>query len=240
MHKQLLLRYLDMLNKLYIANWKMYLSHTQASAWLQAHGAEIAALAKENTIVICPDFTLLPNMHGLLYGAQNCAAEQAGAYTGEISAQTLKELGCSYCIVGHSERRTLFGETTQECAKKITLLQENGIIPIYCIGEQEQSSNPYAVLKSQLDPVLQEAPQHLIVAYEPVWAIGTGKTPPTAFLTEVVTWIKEYIPVNFPVIYGGSVTEVTIRELKSITIIDGFLIGKASTDFQQLKKIVLS
>lgn len=209
----------------------MYFSYIQACAWLKTHLQELTTLTQEHTIVICPDFTILSHMQEteFRYGAQNCAQELTGAYTGEVSAQTLKELGCSYCIIGHSERRRLFGETAQACAQKVQRLQECGITPIYCIGEEDFKQ----------DPVLELAPKNLIIAYEPVWAIGTGVTPTIAELQDRIGSIKEYTEDRYPVLYGGSVNGKNSAELKKVTGLDGFLIGKASTDFQELKKIVL-
>lgn len=173
-------------------------------------------------------------------GAQNCSSNQLGAYTGEISVESLQELSCNYCLVGHFERRKLFHETDLEIIAKIKLLISAQITPIICISEIQQLIN----ILDNLDLGLSNT--QIIIAYEPTWAIGTGKTPTSheisQFCQQVQLIIKtKYISLkNYLIIYGGSVTAQNITELRQIPELNGVLVGKASINFQELKKIVLS
>jgi triosephosphate isomerase len=185
---------------------------------------------------------------GFALGAQDCSPFTNGAHTGDVDALSLKQLGCIYCIVGHSERRTVYKESPELVAQKVSQLQLNGITPILCIGETaEEKSNgtTMSALEAQLKPVLtvSAATQGaLMIAYEPVWAIGTGKQPSTDELNTIVTAIKAYSATMYnkpvAVLYGGSVTADTIAQIKKVPGIDGVLIGSASTDFNSLQKIV--
>lgn len=229
---------------MYVANWKMYLTYHESLQWLRDNKPELAQLSKDNTLVMCPDFTVLADAQQqnpeLTLGAQNCASELQGALTGEVSAESLGQLGVTYCIIGHSEQRARGHDTTELYLKKLTCLNACNITPIFCIGEKHEERNRiYEVLEHQLTPVFQNN-KKLIIAYEPVWAIGTGAVPTNSDLEPVLQWIKLKTKNQYPLLYGGSVTRNTISELKKLENLDGFLIGKASTDFQELKKIVLS
>jgi len=227
---------------LYIANWKSYFTYNQSIAWLKSHSDELSKLAQHNDIIMCPDFLTLTALHArnsdVKLGAQNCSAYQPGAYTGEISAQSLNELGVAYCIVGHSERRQLFHETLDESARKINMLLMYSITPIICVSDN------YKVELSSILPHLHPTKTtHLIIAYEPISAIGTGIIPQPERIETVLAEIKQEIikfspNLLFSLIYGGSVSFSVACEFKKIPLLDGFLIGKASTDFQELKKIV--
>lgn len=220
------------------------------------HELERIAALPNVTLVLCPSYIAITPLHRILQqnsalhlGAQNCAAYTQGAYTGEVDALSLKQAGCSYCIVGHSERRTLFGETNQMVADKVIQLHRAEIIPIVCIGEtqEEQLQNAtYDVLAAQLAPILAHAAgKPIIIAYEPIWAIGTGNTPSFDTLSTLFAWLSMYVtdtsPTNaFRFLYGGSVDKNSISMLKKVPHIDGFLIGGASCDFNTLKNIVVS
>lgn len=233
-----------MKNFIYIANWKSYFTYDQSVTWLKIYGDGLNTLAEHTTIILCPDFLTLAtacSLESIRYGAQNCSAYSTGAYTGEISAQSLSELGVSYCIVGHSERRRLFHETLDDLARKITMLFTHNITPIICV------SDDYTNELQTILPCIQEMPyskkQHLVIAYEPVSAIGTGNIPSpetiAAILIDITCLVKRFLNhISYSLIYGGSVSSVVISELKKIPTVDGFLIGKASTDFQELKNIV--
>lgn len=211
--------------------------------------------ADTNTeIVICPSFPALYTLNEMLVetmvhiGAQNCSPHESGAYTGQVSAQSLKEVGCSYCIIGHSEQREYNGVTDQDVAQAAKQLCEQSIEPIICIGEtkaQFQKNEAIAVLEKQLDPVLgalKNTKQPITIAYEPVWAIGTGTVPETIYLEKIFQHLSNlFSKVHsgpWRLIYGGSVSEQTIASFKTIPNLSGFLIGGASLDFQKFEKIV--
>ena len=207
-----------------------------------------------NEIIICPSFDALATISALLttstvkLGAQNCSEYPSGAYTGEVSVQSLAEIGITHCIVGHSERRTYFKETIETISKKIALLYQYKVQPIICIGQTTQayqSKNTPAILEQQLASILTIVPpnQPVIIAYEPVFAIGTGMIPQQDHLENTFTWLAQYIKKNlahnsFQLLYGGSVNPTTINTLKSISCINGFLIGSAGTDREKLQKII--
>ena len=233
----------------YVANWKNYVSYHHAIMWCTHHAAELTTVAADAQIIICPDFLATAQVGKLIapvaLGAQNCSAHEMGAYTGEISAQSLKEAGVSYCIVGHSERRRL-GETTEVVARKVEILLQHGIMPIVCVSDAWESELPLVLSADRKGGVSKDSSgSNLIIAYEPISAIGTGKTPPTANIAATVNLIKKQISqtaphVHITMLYGGSVSAKNSAELKQIAILDGFLIGKASTDFQELKNIILA
>lgn len=216
---------------------------------------QLITLAQSADIVLCPQFLVLASMSeifrntSIAIGAQNCSEYETGSYTGEISSQSLAEIGIRYCIVGHSERRMLFGETNPTIAKKIVLLLQHNITPILCIGEtkeQFENKGTCTVLNEQLKPILQSLTpniQSIIIAYEPVWSIGTGIVPEITYLEEVFSWITKiahhYAPhCTIQLLYGGSITEKNSAQLKKIPHINGFLIGGASIDFEQFSLII--
>ena len=240
--------------KLFVANWKMNKSFAQELEFCTTHLDGLRQLSSEpgTELVICPSFPSLFSLAELLQdtmvgvGAQQCSPHQKGAYTGQVSAQSLQEAGCLYCIVGHSEQRAR-GTTDQEVADQATRLFEQKILPIICIGETEdeyKNKKVFAVLEKQLEPVLsilQE--QSFAIAYEPVWAIGTRLVPDREYLKSVYSWLDLHMKKSRPdgsyrLLYGGSVDEKTIEDINAISEIGGFLIGGASLDFKKLEKIV--
>lgn len=242
-----------------IGNWKMYFTFKQALNWLRSAKSELDQVCQKsgNSLILCPSFESLYSINLELkdsqieLGAQDCSNYLQGAYTGQISARSLSEIGCSYCIVGHSERRAYQREQNEEIAQKVKLLLESTISPILCIGESKQeyeAGKTEEILKNQLKPITESLPSQsskipFYIAYEPIWAIGTGVTPENSYLEKIFTLIKT-ITKQWPnkdsihLLYGGSVNAQTCESLKNISTIEGFLIGKASTDFQELKKIV--
>ena len=237
------------MNKLLIANWKMQLSHNESIAWINDELPGVLDTIKDtdNELIICPSFTVLPYAHEVYptgaWGAQDCGPTLKGPYTGDVSVLSLKDLGVSYTLVGHSERREHHGETDKLVADKTALLLKHGIHPIVCIGEtQEQSAQRAEVLERQLEqiiPLYTRPDDVLIVAYEPVWAIGTGKTPTAYDLQEAVESIYELCGDLGPyILYGGSVNGDNVKNLSPL--VDGFLIGSASLNSELLKKIILS
>lgn len=240
---------------IFAANWKMQLSFDQARSYAQENKQKFVELATEkNKIILCPPSEALQELCDLFkgtpvaVGAQDISAYKSGAYTGQMQAQSLKELGCTYCIIGHSERRNYNHETNQDIAHKAQQLIAVGITPIICIGEnrdQYEKKQTHTVLSEQLVPLfdtLATAKQALI-AYEPVWAIGTGLVPEISYLEEIFTWLNHQhtsrLPeVNIELLYGGSVNNTNAAKLASIRHLQGFLIGGASLDFQSFKNIV--
>lgn len=208
-------------------------------------------------ILVCPAVVHLADVLGVVgdsalhLGAQNCAREMEGAFTGEVSAQMLTEFGCEYVILGHSERRALFGETSAEVAAKCMSARKVDIIPILCVGEtleQREAGQVEAVISEQLDAVLQAggvaAFAAMVVAYEPVWAIGTGKTATPEQAQEVHALIRERIAAQdkevaegLRILYGGSVKPDNAATLFSQQDIDGGLIGGAALDAKSFMAI---
>ena len=241
-----------------IVNWKMYFSFNQALQWIKINKDQLSQACKQssNKLIICPSFeSIYPIKLELAnsqisLGAQDCSNHEQGAFTGQVSAQSLTEIGCSYCIIGHSERRQYQQENNEEIAQKLQLLLQNNINPILCIGESKQDyeqGKTEEILQKQLEPITKilnsiESKNTIYIAYEPIWSIGTGITPENDYLEAIFNFIKKSTQTwpNSPILlYGGSVNENTCKKLKEVSLIQGFLIGKASTDFQMLKKIVL-
>ncbi len=202
----------------------------------------------EAEVVICPPFILIPQVAQRLavtrikWGGQDLSAQDPGAYTGDVAADMLKDHGCDYCIVGHSERRTLYGETNQMIAQKFAKAQACGLIPILCIGEtlaQRERGETEQVLSQQLDAVITqvgiEGFADAVVAYEPVWAIGTGKTASPELAQEVHHFVRKKLATKdnsvahkLRIQYGGSVKAGNAEDLFGKPDVDGGLIGGAS------------
>lgn len=180
-------------------------------------------------------------------GAQDISSFANTTITGEVTGSALKSLGVSYCLVGHSERRKYKQEINIDFINKINHAQENGLKVIYCFGEtleEKEKGNTYMVLEKQISEVLNNVDLHdIILAYEPVWAIGTGQTPSLEEITETIEFIKditeEKYDLNLKVLYGGSVNLDNIKELKTIKNLDGFLVGGASLNLDNVKAILL-
>ena len=209
-------------------------------------------------IVVCPPFIFVPQVADQLqadtsvrWGAQNLDSHESGAYTGEVSASMLLDYGCEYVIVGHSERRTLFGETDAEVADKVDAAQQHGLIPILCVGEtldERESDQTEATVGRQLEAVVERIGidrfSDLVLAYEPIWAIGTGKTASPAqaqavheFLRNRLAQENSEIAAGLRILYGGSVKADNAKTLFDQVDIDGGLIGGASLNAQEFLKI---
>lgn len=213
-----------------------------------------------NQVVLCPTFPMLIPVCELTrgtrihVGAQTCSAYAAGAFTGEVSAELLASVGCQYCIVGHSERRLYCNETDEDIARKVRMCLLAGIQPILCVGETDDAldvSYTAKILEKQLEPLgdhlLDLAPaalKSLWIAYEPVWAIGTGKTAQPAYVNQVYEIlahiVARYLPLHCTVqyMYGGSLNENNIQSMMQIHANKGFLVGGASLDFQKFKDMI--
>ncbi|HSW73795.1 MAG TPA: triose-phosphate isomerase [Candidatus Limnocylindria bacterium] len=247
------------MNKKYtlVANWKMQLPYNQAKELCSTYQQLNLTHNHTSTIVVCPSFETLSYaaqtlpQKGFSLGAQTCSTHKTGAYTGDVSAQSLAQLGCSYCIIGHSERRMHQGETSHDVATKMLRLLEHGIHPIICIGETEHEHHQgltVHTLHEQLEPVIQalvHTTTHptILIAYEPIWSIGSGNVPTRDYLTKIFTWLDQLCTTLMPnvrckLLYGGSVDEKNSKDIASVDHVHGFLVGGASLDFQKFKNIV--
>lgn len=224
----------------FIANWKM--NHQPLPAWVQ-HMA-MAHVREDDVVILCPSFTQLAAGQMVLInttielGAQDCHAEEKGAFTGDVSAEMLKRAGCSYVIVGHSERRQHHGESNAQVMAKAAAVLRQGLMPIICIGEllaEREAGNTLAVIDAQLEGLPKD---ELIIAYEPVWAIGSGLMPSPEQIAEVHTHIKKRLPKGGAVVYGGSVKPENAAEILAVDGVDGVLVGGASLDASAFGKIV--
>jgi triosephosphate isomerase (TIM) len=246
----------------YIANWKMHWTFDETIKFATRHYDALVQLAdnQSRNIILCPSYpTLYPLVEmfkstGVSLGAQDCSDHTIGAFTGQISAPHLKSVGCSYCIVGHSERRRYNHEASSVIAQKCLQLITANIVPILCIGEteeQQRAGKTLAVLEEQLGTVtkvLHEqgnrvSNQPFFVAYEPAWAIGTNTIPTQEHLETVYAWLTQATQHQAPhfawhFLYGGSVNSKIVKGILSTASIDGLLIGGASLDFQEFEKIV--
>ena len=242
-------------------NWKMNMSKGEAISFFQNISQNKDLKKKDNvTAIICPVFPLLTLSQeagqkvNILIGAQNVSNKEKGAFTGEVSAEILKSIEIPYCIIGHSERRQYYGDTDEVIKQKWLLLRNNSINPIICIGEtlqERESGATFDVIKTQITAIFKEMdltqPEDLIIAYEPVWAIGTGKTATPEMAQEVHKYIRDLMKelydekgCQIPLLYGGSVNPANIKDLLTQNDIDGALIGGASlkpTDFATMIQI---
>ena len=200
----------------------------------------LKGISTNSTLILCPTYLNIPLVDGILLGSQNVSKENNGAYTGEISAKQLKSYGVTYSIVGHSERREYQKETNEDIKEKVIKLLENGITPILCIGESkiERENGTYKeVLKEELSILNDLSTDNIIIAYEPIWSIGTGIIPTNEEIIEVFTLIKSILPNN-KVLYGGSANNDNIDTLKEIDLIDGYLLGGLSLKPDKLQEFL--
>ena len=207
---------------------------------------------KKSKVIICPPFTLLANFINekttIDFGGQDCHHLDNGAYTGSISAKMLKSVGCKYVIIGHSERREYQKETSKELNLKIEIAIKNNLKVIYCIGEKlNQIKNRREILNSQIKSLPKNINiKNLIIAYEPVWAIGTGKTPTMIEISQIHQNIREILSkyigkinaMKISILYGGSVNATNAFSILSLDHVDGALIGGASLKSKDFSKII--
>ena len=240
------------------ANWKMHKASAEARAFAAAFVRLVADATRTVEVVIAPPFTAVAALGPALAGsrialaAQNVHPETHGAYTGEVAAAMLRELGCTYCIIGHSERRTLFGETSAFVARKAAALLREGMRPILCVGEsldEREAGRTESVIDTQLRESLEGLPSEraaeLVLAYEPIWAIGTGKTATPSMAQEVHGHIRARLRERYGaaadairIQYGGSVKPENAAELMAQPDIDGALVGGASLEPESFARIV--
>jgi triosephosphate isomerase len=249
-----------MRKKVIAGNWKMnkdlHQSQNLVSEIINGLGKDTKA-----EVIVCPPFTSLSEVSSLLkgtqikLGAQNMYYEESGAYTGEVSADMLKSVGCEYVILGHSERRVIFNEPDELINKKIKAALAKGLKPIFCIGElleQRENGETMQVVSRQVEKGLEgvsaEQMKNLIIAYEPVWAIGTGKTATPQQAQEVHSFIRELVAKKFNasvsenliIQYGGSVKPDNANQLLSQKDIDGALVGGACLKADSFLGIIAS
>lgn len=237
-----------MRKKLIVGNWKMNLTTLEAEEFVESIKDKINVNFED--VVICPNFVSLQSVSKLIentsikLGAQNVYFEDKGAYTGETSAPMLVSVDAKYCIVGHSERRKIFNETNEIVNKKAKKLIENSIIPIICVGEtleERESNKAFDVVSKQLKESINDISQddiskNVVIAYEPIWAIGTGKTASAEDAENMCKHIREEITNIYGektanmvrILYGGSVKPTNAKEILEMEDIDGALVGGAS------------
>jgi len=242
---------------IFAANWKMHKTIGEAVAFATAFAPLVADVTNAE-IVIAPPFPALAAASTALRGtrvllaAQNVHPDKQGAFTGEVSPPMLVDLGCAYAIIGHSERRHLFGESSAFVAKKAAALLAHGVRPIVCVGEtlaEREANRTFAVLEEQLGGSLAEVSQgraaDVVIAYEPVWAIGTGRTATPAIAQQAHAMIRSWLQKSFStagngmrIQYGGSVKPDNVAELMAETDIDGALVGGASLEAASFAAII--
>jgi triosephosphate isomerase len=239
-------------------NWKMYKTPDESKETAKQLVRYVAEV-RDVDMMIAPTFVALAAVYeaiknsSVALGAQNLYWEAEGAYTGEISAPMLKSAGCRYCIIGHSERRQYFGETDETVNKKIRAAIKADLQPVFCVGESEkerESGQTLSILDKQIKKGLEELVskqlESLIIAYEPVWAIGTGKTATDDQAQEVHRFIRSLVKDNFGqaladsirILYGGSVKPANIESLMAMPDIDGALVGGASLSAESFSQII--
>jgi triosephosphate isomerase (TIM) len=244
-----------MRRKIVAGNWKMHGSRAENAALVEAILAGVTS--DRTTCIICPPYVYLQEVWRMLrggavaLGAQNVCAEPSGAHTGEISASMLKDVGCEYVVTAHSERRTIYGEDDALVARKFQAVLGKGLVPILCVGEQladREAGRTEEVVATQLDAVIRlsgiAAFERAVIAYEPVWAIGTGRTASPEQAQAVHAFIRQRLAREdakiagaVRVLYGGSVKAGNARELFAMPDVDGGLIGGASLKAEEFLAI---
>ncbi|MSS83974.1 triose-phosphate isomerase [Actinomycetaceae bacterium WB03_NA08] len=243
-------------------NWKMNMDHLEAIQLVQGLAMELSDRNFDfsTEVVVIPPFTDLRSVQTTVdgdnlkikYGAQDVSLFESGAYTGEVSAQMLKKLGCSYVVVGHSERREYHNESDELVGQKAQVVAANGMVPIICCGEVleirkegNHVSHVVGQVKAALQGFTSDQVKELVIAYEPVWAIGTGEVATPADAEEVCKAIRELVAALYDqdvadairILYGGSVNSKNVKELMAQPDVDGGLVGGASLKADEFAKI---
>jgi triosephosphate isomerase len=249
-----------MKKKIIVGNWKMNPTNLLDAKKIVSSVNKLSTKLNNTDVVLCPPFIYLPKLvsnkknSNVSFGAQNSYSEERGSYTGEISPTMLKEFGTKYVIIGHSERRTM-GETDEMVSKKIALAIDTGLKPILCVGESEHDSHGVYLdtLKNQIKMSLQKVQKkyisELIIAYEPIWAIGAKEPMSTSVINEMVIFVKKVVSdmyghengISIPVLYGGSVSFRNAADIVSNGGVNGLLVGRESINpegFVELLKAV--
>ena len=239
-------------------NWKMNTTLEEGVELANEINARVKETKHNCDVIVCVPFTHLTSVNAMLdkdtvgLGAENCSEHPKGAYTGEVSASMVKSTGANYVILGHSERRQYFGETNDQLLAKTRLALENGLTPIFCVGEileDRENGNYNAVVQGQIEALFSLAPEEfnkIIVAYEPVWAIGTGKTATADQAQDMHAHIRKVIAdkygneiaQNISILYGGSCKPENAVEIFSKPDVDGGLIGGAALKAESFLGII--
>lgn len=241
-----------------VANWKMNHGIAESIKFISDFSRQ--QIDEQTEVVICPPFTSLYTMSVALgddtaikLGAQDCHQEISGAYTGEVSAEFIKEISCDYVILGHSERREYFKEDNELLLKKVHRALDAGLNVVFCVGEKEaerEAGTTFEVIQKQLEGSLRDLSQEqvsdIVIAYEPIWAIGTGKTATPELAQEVHAFIRKWVSeqygttygLDMRILYGGSVKPANIADLMAQQDIDGALVGGASLKPEDFYEIV--
>ena len=229
----------DLMSKIIIANWKM----NGSTEFIDSYFSNFMP-SSSNQLIICPPFPYLSLVKNkdLTVGGQNCSQHTSGAFTGEVSGAMLKDLGCEYVILGHSERRQYHSEFNDLVRTKANAALEAGLTPIVCVGESKESRESGHHIETVLTQTKESIPTQtgqFMLAYEPIWAIGTGLTASIDDIAEMHMTLRELLP-STPLLYGGSVNSGNSNEIMSIQNVDGVLVGGASLKPDDLMKIALT
>ncbi|GAT75267.1 triosephosphate isomerase [Ehrlichia ruminantium] len=230
---------------LIVANWKMHGDFFTFSSFTKELSNRLINIEDKVKVILCPPFIALSTYvncpHNIKFGGQNCCYVSSGKYTGEISASMLYKSGCSYVIVGHSERRSTFHETDHDVRLKAECAIESGLIPIICVGETLLDRENGILKDTLLSQCSKSFPKNgkFIIAYEPVWAIGNNKIPSNDVIIEALEIIRSYDYVS-DIIYGGAVNHTNVGDIVSINQLSGVLVGSASLDMESFFNIICS
>ena len=244
------------MKKIVAANWKMNKSPLEAREFFTVFNAKVSPELKTQVIFFVSSVNIESTTASLKssamgWGAQNCYFEDSGAFSGETSPKVLQQMGCTHCLVGHSERRHIFNESNEWVEKKVNAISTNAMTPMICVGEtqsERESGKTESVVLGQLNSALASISKHqsIVIAYEPVWAIGTGKVATPEMAEEVHVTLRrglseligEERAMETPILYGGSVKPSNAEEIINQKNIDGFLVGGASLDPTEFNKLV--
>ena len=239
---------INQFNKIIAANWKL----NGSLDYINSYFAQFTGIEIKNNVcpIICCPSIYLDNCskvsQAFFLGGQECSNFEKGAYTGEISASMLREKNCNFCIVGHSERREFFNQTNKDISIKSVNLIKQEIIPILCVGETLENKLEGITKKVLHEQIVNSLPsiaskENIIIAYEPIWAIGSGLIPTLDEINEIHSFLKSEIDGlnNYKIIYGGSVKSSNSREIMGLTSVDGVLVGGASLDPIEFSKILV-
>ncbi len=240
-----------MKNVILAANWKMYLDESESIDFVREINSNRESFSSSE-VILFPSYACISQVQknlkieNIKIGMQDCDVNIKGAYTGAVSLNSL--LGIDFCIVGHSERRLLYNESNDVVREKLKTITNNNVTPVLCVGEtkeQKNDGNTFNVIDSQLSVLTKDSINRLIIAYEPVWSIGSGELPSNEYIADVLSYIKnklkslysDEIVEKINLLYGGSVDKDSVNRLLEVKLINGFLIGSASANFESFKAI---